>query len=88
MAHIVAVHQLFLARVDHAQIGPVWPDPKSLDIATKLSQCMENWQLILEKQELPLESLHSYVNSKNEPWTSSLEDIVVHVVTHGSYHRG
>jgi uncharacterized damage-inducible protein DinB len=28
------------------------------------------------------------VNSKGEPYTSSVEDILTHVVFHGAYHRG
>ena len=35
-----------------------------------------------------LEETVSYVNSKGEPWTSSVEDILTHVVLHSSYHRG
>ena len=28
------------------------------------------------------------MNSKGEPYTSSVEDILTHVVFHGAYHRG
>ena len=28
------------------------------------------------------------VNSKGEPWTSSVEDILTHVVLHAAHHRG
>ena len=27
-------------------------------------------------------------NSKGEPWTSRVEDILLHVVMHSAYHRG
>ncbi len=29
-----------------------------------------------------------YVNSKGEPWTSRVGDILTHVVLHSSHHRG
>ena len=29
-----------------------------------------------------------YVNSKGEPWTSAVGDVLTHVVTHSAYHRG
>jgi uncharacterized damage-inducible protein DinB len=29
-----------------------------------------------------------YRNSKGEPWTSTVGDILTHVVTHSAYHRG
>lgn len=30
----------------------------------------------------------SYKNSKGEPWTSTVEDVVTHVLLHSAYHRG
>ena len=30
----------------------------------------------------------AYVNSKGEHFTSSVSDIITHVLAHGSYHRG
>jgi uncharacterized damage-inducible protein DinB len=30
----------------------------------------------------------SYKNSKGEPWTSTVEDVVTHVLFHSTYHRG
>ena len=29
-----------------------------------------------------------YVNSKGEPWHSLADDILMHVIIHGGYHRG
>ena len=30
----------------------------------------------------------AYVNSKGEQWSTTVEDILLHVVLHSSYHRG
>jgi uncharacterized damage-inducible protein DinB len=30
----------------------------------------------------------SYTNSKGELWTSTVEDILTHLVIHSAYHRG
>jgi uncharacterized damage-inducible protein DinB len=30
----------------------------------------------------------SYKNSKGEPWTSTILDVLTHVVMHSAYHRG
>ncbi|MGA7381009.1 MAG: DinB family protein [Terriglobales bacterium] len=68
---------------------PVWPD-------FSLEHCK------LEAQELPklwkgyLQSLKddglaralSYKNSKGESWSSSRQDILMHVIMHSAYHRG
>ena len=29
-----------------------------------------------------------YRNSKGEPWTSRVEDVLTHVIMHSAYHRG
>jgi uncharacterized damage-inducible protein DinB len=29
-----------------------------------------------------------YTNSKGEPWTNTVQDILQHVVMHSAYHRG
>jgi uncharacterized damage-inducible protein DinB len=30
----------------------------------------------------------NYVNSKGESWSSQVDDILLHVITHSAYHRG
>jgi uncharacterized damage-inducible protein DinB len=30
----------------------------------------------------------TYKNTKGEPWTNSVEDILTHVIMHSAYHRG
>ena len=30
----------------------------------------------------------SYKNSKGEPWSNTVEDILTHVLLHSAYHRG
>ena len=29
-----------------------------------------------------------YTNSRGEPWTSTVEEILTHIVIHSAYHRG
>jgi len=36
----------------------------------------------------PLDRPVSYSNSKGEPWTSTVEEILTHLVIHSAYHRG
>ncbi len=35
-----------------------------------------------------LERVVGYRNSRGEPWTSTVGDVVTHVVIHSAYHRG
>ena len=39
-------------------------------------------------QERSLESLIPYKNSKGEAFTSSIQDILFHIINHSTYHRG
>jgi uncharacterized damage-inducible protein DinB len=38
--------------------------------------------------ERRLESGITYRNTKGEPWTNSVGDILMHVTMHSAYHRG
>ena len=90
MAHILSAERLWLERLrKQPQSLPVWPD-------FTLDQCEEQ---IVNFARLSREFLDQispaglsqtvvYKNSKGEPWTSTVEDILTHVVLHSAYHRG
>lgn len=54
------------------------------------------WEKVKRDQQRFLDALTdkqlgddlSYVNIKGEPWTYPFADVLVHVVNHGTYHRG
>jgi uncharacterized damage-inducible protein DinB len=90
LAHILSAELLWLERLkQRPQSHPVWPE-------SGLEQC-EAW--ILEVSRLWREYLEalapddlsrtaSYKNSKGEPWASTVEDVISHVLLHSAYHRG
>lgn len=85
LAHVVAVHHLFLSRI-HGQSPPeVWPDPDAYDFEQGIQTAYEQWMQVITRS--PDETIE-YVNSKGESWTSRLVDIVSHVIIHSAYHRG
>lgn len=89
MAHIIGAEFLWLARLQGtASRMPVWPD-------LSLEECraaLKELNPALRKFDLerlgPLNRQVSYVNSKGEPWSSTVEDILTHLVIHSAYHRG
>ena len=90
LAHIAGASGLWLGRLRHAEKpAAVWPD---LDLAwcrAALEDLGRLWTAYLtELTPAGLEETVSYVNSKGEPWTSRIDDILTHVVLHSSYHRG
>ena len=94
MAHILSAQKLWLERIlRQRQSAPVWPAATidaCLALATELSSAWQNYLARLGNQFAPgsLEDIVAYRNSKGEPWSSRVEDILAHVLFHSTYHRG
>jgi len=89
-AHLLAAEHVWLARLKGERpTHPVWPD-LSLEQCAALVQANQR-ALANYVDDLTPESLLrgvTYVNSAGREFTSSIEDILLHVALHGSYHRG
>jgi uncharacterized damage-inducible protein DinB len=90
MGHIVGAELLWLTRLRHEPAPvPVWPDLPVDACATHLTELSESWLEYLEQADRDrLDQQVSYTNSKGEPWSSRVEDILTHVTIHSAYHRG
>jgi uncharacterized damage-inducible protein DinB len=87
LAHIVAAEALWLARIQRRpQPMPVWPELKIEELPRALETVGGEWEKFLENPAL--DAACEYTNSKGERFTSSVGDILTHVVTHSTYHRG
>ncbi|HUR95950.1 MAG TPA: DinB family protein [Gemmatimonadales bacterium] len=90
MAHLVASERLWLARLlEEPSAMPVWPDLDLDSCAAELTGLQAEWMRYLESIDgHGLNEGVAYRNSKGEFWTSTVGDILTHVVLHASYHRG
>lgn len=90
MAHIVAAEALWLARIQKRPAPlPVWPKIESPELLKKVHDVHGDWHDFLEPlDDAALASTCDYTNSKGERFTSSVVDILMHVVMHSAYHRG
>ena len=90
MAHIIAAERLWLERVkQQAQSTPVWPQADLEQCEAAAAEVAGLWREHLDL--ITAGDVHlsvSYKNSKGEAWTSTIEDILSHVVLHSAYHRG
>jgi uncharacterized damage-inducible protein DinB len=90
LGHIIGAERLWISRIRQEPPGmPVWPDFDLERCAAELTDLQGEWMRCLEG--LDDESLYdgvAYRNSKGEFWTSTVADILSHVVLHASYHRG
>lgn len=89
-AHVLAAEHVWLARLKgETPTHPVWPD-LSLEQCAALVQVNQRARSVYVAGLTP-ESVSrgvTYVNSAGREFTSSIEDILLHVALHGSYHRG
>ena len=95
LAHVVGAQRLWLARIESAGGDPpppppaVWPDLNLDEIGTEIGELGARWSLLVTGlDEIELARSVTYVNSKGEPWSSKVGDVLMHVVLHGGYHRG
>ncbi len=89
-AHSVSAELLWLERLQQEpQSQPVWPEWGLDQCEARSKEVGELWRKYLEGLALDdLSKKVSYKNSKGEPWTSAVEDVVTHVLFHSAYHRG
>ncbi len=94
LAHILSAEQLWLERIrQQPQSLPVWPVIRidlALDqYAAQINELAASWREFLGQISSDgLSDKVTYKNSKGEPWTSTVEDILTHVLLHSAYHRG
>jgi uncharacterized damage-inducible protein DinB len=89
MAHLVGAGRLWLGRLLGEPPAAVWP-------RLSLAECRAEWEALDRRWDAylaglapaDLEAAIPYVNSAGEVWSSTVGDILLHVVLHGAYHRG
>lgn len=90
LAHILAARELWLVRLKQESTRVVvWPELSMRECKTQLGEDARRWRSYLRGLTPDaLASSISYTNSKGEPWTSTVHDVLTHVTLHGAYHRG
>lgn len=90
IGHTLSAQKLWLERLRQVpQSTPVWPSSTLQDCTTLADEMSSAWKKYLD--QLPphgLEETIEYRNSKGEPWSSRVEDVLMHVLFHSAYHRG
>ena len=90
LAHILSAQPLWLERLrQQPQSLPVWPEFNLEQGEAQTAELGRLWRDYLDEM-LPahLSRTTSYKNSKGEAWTSTVEDVLTHVLMHSAYHRG
>ena len=90
LAHIPSAERLWWERIrKQPQSLPVWPEFSADQCETQIAEMASLWREFFDGFSAKrLSESVSYKNSKGEPWSSTVEDILTHVVLHSAYHRG
>ena len=90
LAHILSAERLWLQRIrKQPQTQPVWPDFRLAECEAQIGDLALLWREYFNQLSASgLSERIAYKNSKGEPWASTVEDILTHVVLHSAYHRG
>ncbi len=90
LAHILAAERLWLERIrKQPQSLPVWPDLTFDQCDAQTSALASQWnEFLAPLTSAQLGDQANYKNSKGEPWSSTIHDILTHVLLHSAYHRG
>jgi uncharacterized damage-inducible protein DinB len=88
MAHVLSAERLWLERLrQQPQSLPVWPQLTFEDCKKQALETGALWRDYL--QAMPeLDQTAAYKNSKGEPWSNTVQDILTQVLMHSAYHRG
>ncbi|HEY7412972.1 MAG TPA: DinB family protein [Vicinamibacteria bacterium] len=90
LAHVAGAERLWLARL-RGEPSPlaVWPELGADACAAALQEVGQAWRDYLAALAPgDVARAVAYVNSRGEPWSSTVGDVLMHVVLHSSYHRG
>jgi len=90
LCHVVAAEHLWHDRIyGRVSAMPVWPSLSTQQCLTEIDRLRDLWDSVIERlAETELERQVSYANTKGDSFTSTVEEIITHVLLHGSYHRG
>jgi uncharacterized damage-inducible protein DinB len=87
LAHIVGTQWVWLSRLrGTAAKMAVWPELRLEACAAEIDALREEWRRFLLTAQP--ESTIEYRNTKGESWSSLVDDVLMHVILHGGYHRG
>jgi uncharacterized damage-inducible protein DinB len=90
LAHILSAEKLWYERLQlQKQTYPVWPEFSLEHCKLEAEEMPKLWKAYLRSlKEDGLTRSLSYKNTKGENFSSSKQDILMHVIMHSAYHRG
>ena len=89
-AHILGSEHTWIARIEGREPRvAIWPTLNDEELARVSGENVAAFRRILDgATDVDLTRIVAYRTSAGHPYESTVEDILIHVALHGSYHRG
>jgi uncharacterized damage-inducible protein DinB len=89
-AHLLAAEHVWLSRIaDREPEVAVWPALDLDECAALSARNKSEFAVVVETMSpAELQRVVRYRNTKGEEFSNNVEDILMHIALHGSYHRG
>ncbi|MFZ1051240.1 MAG: DinB family protein [Candidatus Sulfotelmatobacter sp.] len=90
LAHILSAERLWLERImQQPQSLSVWPECDLDQCEAQVAELVQLWREYFgQLSSSVLSKKITYKNSKGESWSSTVQDVLTHVLLHSAYHRG
>lgn len=88
VSHTLSALFIWLARIEGRSTAPfpLWHQYKLSELETMSEDIGRNWLEFINKNNSFNREL-SYTNYVGEPYTNNVENIMIHLVNHSTYHR-
>ncbi len=89
LGHLLRAQDIWYGRVagtDHATLD-LWATDSVQDCADRLEASTRRWAALLGDRDDALDAPVAYTNSSGTAFETPLQDILLHVVNHGTHHR-
>lgn len=90
LSHVLAAKITWLNRLNGiGSFVPLWEKHNVIDCLLLLTQNNRAWEVFLKTlTDEKLNSVVTYTNTKGEPYSTKIHEILTHVINHSTYHRG
>jgi uncharacterized damage-inducible protein DinB len=90
LAHLAGAGNTWISRLNHeSSTLTIWPELTFAECEDRLGALSAAWQAYLDHlHPEQLSEKLDYLNSKGQPFSARIADILTHVINHASYHRG
>lgn len=88
MSHILSAQFIWYLRIikKPTSVFPIWEVYKLRELFSMNEDSTNNWLSMLENNTV-LDTKYTYQNLKGDTHSSTLEQIMTHVINHGTHHR-